>query len=83
MNERSGRDQAFGAGTEGRATMQINTVATFVAALMLGTGLIGRAHTQECPRGDLDKTYCDRDGDLVADAPTDPDRKSTRLNSSH
>jgi hypothetical protein len=60
MNERSGRDQAFGAGTEGRATMQINTVATFVAALMLGTGLIGRVHTQECSRGDLDKTYCDR-----------------------
>ena len=25
-----------------------------------------------CPRGDLDKAYCDRDGDLVADAPTDP-----------
>ena len=25
----------------------------------------------ECPRGDLDKRYCDVNGDLVADAPTD------------
>lgn len=25
-----------------------------------------------CPRGALDARYCDRDGDLVADAPTDP-----------
>ena len=27
---------------------------------------------QDCPRGTLDARYCDRDGDLVADAPTDP-----------
>jgi phosphonate transport system substrate-binding protein len=26
---------------------------------------------QDCPRGTLDARYCDRDGDLVADAPTD------------
>ena len=25
----------------------------------------------DCPRGDLDKRYCDRDGDLVADTPAD------------
>lgn len=25
----------------------------------------------ECPRGDLDKRFCDRNGDLVADTPTD------------
>lgn len=25
----------------------------------------------DCPRGTLDKKYCDRDGDLVADTPTD------------
>src|SRR6476659_7037290 len=52
--------------------MQINIIATFVAALIFGAGLIGRAYPQECSRGDLDKAYCDRDGDLVADAPTDP-----------
>jgi phosphonate transport system substrate-binding protein len=26
---------------------------------------------EDCPRGDLDERYCDRNGDLVADAPTD------------
>lgn len=26
---------------------------------------------EDCPRGDLDERYCDRDGDLLADAPTD------------
>jgi phosphonate transport system substrate-binding protein len=31
------------------------------------------ATAQDCPRGTLDKKYCDRDGDLVADAPTDAD----------
>jgi phosphonate transport system substrate-binding protein len=29
------------------------------------------AMAQDCPRGDLDKAYCDRNGDLVADTPTD------------
>ena len=27
----------------------------------------------DCPRGDLDVRFCDWDGDLVADAPTNPD----------
>ncbi len=31
----------------------------------------GAAIAQDCPRGELDAAYCDRDGDLVADAPTD------------
>ena len=26
----------------------------------------------DCPRGDLDKRYCDTDGDMIADTPTDP-----------
>jgi phosphonate transport system substrate-binding protein len=33
--------------------------------------LAGAAVAQDCPRGDLDKAYCDRDGDMVADAPSD------------
>jgi len=33
--------------------------------------LAGAALAQDCPRGDLDKAYCDRDGDMVADAPAD------------
>jgi phosphonate transport system substrate-binding protein len=39
---------------------------------VLGIAIVGAARAEDCPRGDLDKAYCDRDGDLVADAPTDP-----------
>jgi phosphonate transport system substrate-binding protein len=43
-------------------------------ALVLG-GISGAALAQEdCPRGDLDERFCDRDGDLVADIPTEPDQ---------
>jgi phosphonate transport system substrate-binding protein len=40
-----------------------------VAAFTLGGGT---ALAQDCPRGALDERYCDADGDMVADAPTDP-----------
>jgi len=43
--------------------------AAVAAALLLFA--VAPASAQECPRGDLDKRYCDRNGDLVADAPTD------------
>lgn len=32
------------------------------------------AFAEDCPRGTLDKRFCDRDGDLVADTPTDPSK---------
>ena len=44
-------------------------IASVFASLILSAGL---ASAQDCPRGDLDKAYCDRDGDMVADTPTDP-----------
>ncbi len=48
-------------------------IAGLVAAFaIIGAGLIGSAQAQDCPRGELDKAYCDRDGDMVADVPTDP-----------
>jgi phosphonate transport system substrate-binding protein len=50
---------------------QIGTIASVITAFIVGAGLIGSACAQDCPRGDLDKAYCDRDGDLVADTPTD------------
>src|SRR5262245_65526006 len=55
------------------ATMprQINVIASAFVALTLGGALMVASHAQDCPRGDLDKAYCDRDGDLVADTPTD------------
>ena len=42
------------------------------AALALVMSLAGPAAAQDCPRGDLDKMFCDADGDLLADTPTDP-----------
>lgn len=55
---------------------RINTIpkgilATATALAVLAFTTPARAQ-QDCPRGDLDKAYCDRDGDMVADAPTDP-----------
>ncbi len=47
----------------------IRILAGCVAAWAL---LAAAARAEDCPRGDLDQAYCDRDGDLVADAPTDP-----------
>src|SRR5260221_12786030 len=65
---------ALGAATAGRPTMarQINLLAGLFAALIVGAASVGAPRAQDCPRGDLDKAYCDRNGDLVADAPTDP-----------
>ena len=43
--------------------------------LAMAAGLFTNPHpadAEDCPRGTLDKAYCDRDGDLVADLPTDP-----------
>lgn len=51
---------------------RINAIAGGFAALIIGTGLGSVSQAQDCPRGDLDKAYCDRDGDLVADTPSDP-----------
>lgn len=43
-------------------------VASSVAIMAIATS----ASAQDCPRGDLDDRYCDVDGDLIADIPTDP-----------
>ena len=50
-----------------------NGSLTVVAALAGAIAVSGAAAAQEgCPRGTLDTAYCDRNGDLVADTPTDP-----------
>lgn len=41
--------------------------ASAIALMAMGT----TASAQDCPRGDLDERYCDVDGDLIADIPTD------------
>jgi len=42
------------------------------AAAVLALSLATSVAAQECPRGTLDKMFCDTDGDLVADTPSDP-----------
>src|SRR5262249_31757099 len=54
---------------ESEMVSSIRIVAACVAACWLAAGA---ALAQDCPRGELDKAYCDRNGDMVADAPTDP-----------
>src|SRR5690606_11106422 len=45
----------------------------FLTGLILALVMaVGAAAQEDCPRGQLDVRCCDRDGDLVADAPTDP-----------
>lgn len=39
--------------------------------MMLCAGLALAAGKDECPHGQLDPRYCDRNGDLIADAPSD------------
>ena len=45
--------------------------ASIFAALAASIILASPAMAEDCPRGDLDERFCDRDDDLVADAPTD------------
>ena len=42
------------------------------AAFAFALTLAGPVAAQDCPRGSLDKRFCDVDGDLIADTPTDP-----------
>ncbi|MEM7238525.1 MAG: phosphate/phosphite/phosphonate ABC transporter substrate-binding protein [Pseudomonadota bacterium] len=42
------------------------------AAVALVFSFGSPAMAQDCPRGDLDKRFCDTDGDLLADTPADP-----------
>jgi phosphonate transport system substrate-binding protein len=37
----------------------------------VGLGAVAANAQQDCPRGELDRRFCDRNGDLVADAPAD------------
>jgi phosphonate transport system substrate-binding protein len=55
-----------------QVTLQVNLkgcVAALAATLLLSLAALAQ---EDCPRGDLDKAYCDRNGDLTADLPSDP-----------
>ncbi len=49
----------------------VSALAALAVGAALSFGFTGTAAAQECPRSFLDKQYCDRDGDLTADLPTD------------
>ncbi|MEN9223626.1 MAG: phosphate/phosphite/phosphonate ABC transporter substrate-binding protein [Thermostichus sp. BF3_bins_97] len=56
----------------GRRSVLVGLVATLAGASVALSGLV-HAQAQDCPRPpQMDARFCDRDGDLVADAPTDP-----------
>jgi len=53
--------------TSRRPSIKKPLFAAIAASLLLSTS----AFAADCPRGDLDERYCDADGDLIADVPTD------------
>lgn len=52
--------------------MRLNKLLSTAAVMAAFAFGAGSAWAQDCPRGDLDSRFCDRDGDLIADTPTDP-----------
>ncbi|MCW5692104.1 MAG: phosphate/phosphite/phosphonate ABC transporter substrate-binding protein [Pseudolabrys sp.] len=54
----------------------MTTLAALFAAYLIGTAAAPmQAQAQGCERGALDAAYCDADGDMVADTPTDPKQR--------
>lgn len=47
-------------------------LASLAAAMLLVQAPPAALGQTDCPRGTLDRRYCDRDGDLTADVPQDP-----------
>lgn len=46
-------------------------LVVMVFAIVFGAASLPAAAQEDCPRGALDRRYCDRNGDMVADAPAD------------
>ncbi len=51
--------------------MQLNKLLSTAAIVAAFAMSAGTAFAAECERGDLDKRFCDTNGDLIADTPTD------------
>src|SRR6056297_886462 len=51
--------------------MKLNITLLLGASAMALLSFGATASAQDCPRGALDARYCDTDGDLIADIPTD------------
>lgn len=50
----------------------LSRILTLALMLAAAAALPARAQAPDCPRGQLDQRYCDRDGDMVADVPENP-----------
>ena len=50
----------------------LNLAGALVLAASLALAAQPSLAAEDCPRGQLDERFCDRDGNLVADTPTDP-----------
>lgn len=60
----------------GTMARHIGTLAALLAAYVISTAAAPtQAQAQDCQRGALDAAYCDADGDMVADTPTDPKQR--------
>jgi len=56
----------------GRRSLLVGLVATVAGASVALSGLV-HAQAKDCPRPpEMDVRFCDRDGDLIADVPEDP-----------
>ena len=53
---------------------RIGWLAAAAAGVLSLAMFAGPSAAQDCPRGTLDKAYCDLDNDLVADLPSDPSK---------
>ena len=51
--------------------MKLDLKLLISASAIAVMSLCASASAQDCPRGDLDERFCDVDGDLIADIPTD------------
>lgn len=49
-----------------------NKIVKLAVIIVFSLIATSTTYAQECPRGTLDKRFCDADGDLLADTPTDP-----------
>lgn len=65
------RGPAFGAGSATGPRLGAARTLLLLAATAL-LSLFATASAQDCERGALDARFCDTDGDMLADTPTDP-----------
>ena len=54
--------------------IKLKGVSVFLVMALMILGAAEAEEVKNCPRGTLDKRYCDYNGDMLADTPTDPSK---------